>query len=76
MWSYNKNIVKENGCRHESSTPTICRPYYFHINTSDSYDETQGQVQRWVTFTYFSRPIANKGKRFDDKSWFIQFVSL
>ena len=56
-----KNIVKENGCRHESSTPTMCRPYYFHINTSDSYDETQGQVQRWVTFTYFSRPIANKG---------------
>ena len=36
--------------------------YYFHINTSDSYDETQGQVQRWVTFTYFSRSLANKGK--------------
>ena len=50
------------------------------INTSDSYDKTQGQVQRGVTFTYFSRQIANKGKRlssrFDDKSWFIQFVSL
>ena len=28
--------------------------YYFHINTSDPYDETQGEVQRWVTLTYFS----------------------
>ena len=27
--------------------------FYFHINTSDSYDETQDQVQRWVTFIYF-----------------------
>ena len=36
--------------------------YYFHINTSDSYDETGGQVLRWVTFTYCSRSLANKGK--------------
>ena len=40
--------------------------YYFHINTSDSYDDTQGQVQRWVTFTYFSRSLANKGKNTSD----------
>ena len=36
--------------------------YYSHINTSDSYDETEGQVLRWVTFTYCSRSLANKGK--------------
>ena len=36
--------------------------YYFNINTSDSYDETEGQVLRWVTFTYCSRSLANKGK--------------
>ena len=84
--------------------------YYFHNNTSDSYDETQGQVQRWVTFTYFqghclikenvclhdiSAPTIfshfhiNTSDPYDktqvhlfvritddDKSWFIQFVSL
>ena len=33
--------------------------YYFHINTGDPYNETQGQ--RWVTLPYFSRSQANKG---------------
>ena len=28
---------------------------YFHINTSDPYNETQGPVHRWVTLSYFSR---------------------
>ena len=27
---------------------------YFHINTGDPYDETQREVQRWVTLTYIS----------------------
>ena len=36
--------------------------YYLHINTSESYNETQDEVQRWVTFTYLSRSSANKGK--------------
>ena len=27
--------------------------YYFHVNTSDPYYETQGQVQWWVTLIYF-----------------------
>ena len=29
--------------------------HYFHINTCDPYDETKGQVQRWVTLTNFLR---------------------
>ena len=29
--------------------------YYFHNNTCDPYEETQGQVQIWVTLTYFLR---------------------
>ena len=29
--------------------------YYFHINTNDAYDETQGQVQSWAILTYISR---------------------
>ena len=39
--------------------------YYFHTNTSDPYDEMQGQVQRWVTLTYFVKVTeANTGKSF------------
>ena len=28
--------------------------YYFHINTNDPNNLTQGQVQRWVTLIYCS----------------------
>ena len=54
MQSYNKNILKEKGCYHDISTPTICITSTL-IPCSDLYDETQGQVQSWVTLTYFSR---------------------
>ena len=54
MQSYNKNILKEKGCHHDISTPTICITSIL-IPCSDLYDETQGQVQSWVTLTYFSR---------------------
>ena len=49
---------------------------YFHIKTSDSYNETHGQVRRSVNLTYFTRSQVNKGKSLSSRYLHLQFLLL
>ena len=71
------NVIKANKEKSLSSWYShICNLYYIHNNTSDSYDETQRQVQRWVTLTYFFKVTeADEGKRLHN-TFTQQFVLL